>query len=131
MPDPIVTWLKTLLFVCLLLLVFVFAALAVNQQQVALSFVRWQTPFTLSIFWWLLMSLLLGIFLGWSYSWVRPFPLRLKCGFFLFSGDLRSMTRRSSSTVTSSPLRSSFFRIEFLFEKIILSDPDDIRSCGL
>ena len=38
------TWLKTLLFVCLLLLVFVFAALAVNQQQVALSFVRWQTP---------------------------------------------------------------------------------------
>ena len=59
-------------------MVFVFAALAVNQQQVALSFVRWQTPFTLSIFWWLLMSLLLGIFLGWSYSWVRHFPLRLQ-----------------------------------------------------
>ena len=67
-------------------------------------------------------------------SWTRrsgPLPLRLKRGFLLFSGDLRSMTRRSSSTVTSSTLRSSFFRIEFLFEKIILSDPDDIRSCGL
>jgi uncharacterized integral membrane protein len=71
-------WLKTLLFVCLLLLVFVFAALAVNQQQVALSFVRWQTPFTLSIFWWLLMALLLGIFLGWFYNWVRHFPLRMQ-----------------------------------------------------
>ena len=57
---------------------FVFAALAVNQQQVALSFVRWQTPFTLSIFWWLLMALLLGIFLGWSYNWVRFFPLRMQ-----------------------------------------------------
>ena len=44
------TWLKTLLFVCLLILVFVFAALAVNQQQVALSFLRWQTPFTLEYF---------------------------------------------------------------------------------
>ncbi len=41
------------------------------------------------------------------------------------------MTRRSSSTGTSSTLRSSFFRIVFLFEKIILTDPGDIRSCGL
>ena len=45
------TWLKSLLFVCVLILVFLFAALAVNQQQVALSFVLWETPFTLSIFW--------------------------------------------------------------------------------
>ena len=57
------TWLKSLLFISVLALVFVLAALAVNQQQVALNFVSWQTPFTLSIFWWLLMALLLGIFL--------------------------------------------------------------------
>ena len=71
-------WLKSLLFISILALVFVLAALAVNQQQVALNFVSWQTPFTLSIFWWLLMALLLGIFLGWLYNWLRHFPLRMQ-----------------------------------------------------
>jgi uncharacterized integral membrane protein len=61
-----------------LILVFLFAALAVNQQQVALSFVSWQTPFTLSIFWWLLMALLLGVVLGWFYNLVRHLPLRMQ-----------------------------------------------------
>ncbi|NCF76022.1 MAG: DUF1049 domain-containing protein [Proteobacteria bacterium] len=72
------TWLKSLLFVCVLILVFLFAALAVNQQQVALSFVRWETPFTLSIFWWLFLALMLGLFLGWLYSLVRHLPLRIQ-----------------------------------------------------
>lgn len=72
------TLLKTLFFISVLLLVFLFAALAVNQQQVALSFVGWQTPFTLSIFWWLFMALLLGILLGWLYNLVRHLPLRLQ-----------------------------------------------------
>lgn len=72
------TWLKSLLFICLLILVFVFAMLAVNQQQVALSFVSWQTPFTLSIFWWLLMAFLLGVLLGWFYNLVRHLPLRMR-----------------------------------------------------
>ena len=72
------TWLKTLFFISVLILVFLFAALAVNQQQVALSFVGWQTPFTLSIFWWLFMALLLGILLGWLYNLVRHLPLRLQ-----------------------------------------------------
>jgi uncharacterized integral membrane protein len=73
-----VTLLKTLFFISVLILVFLFAALAVNQQQVALSFVGWQTPFTLSIFWWLFMALLLGILLGWLYNLVRHLPLRLQ-----------------------------------------------------
>ena len=72
------SWFKSLFFFCLLLLVFLFAALAVNQQQVALSFVSWQTPFTLSIFWWLLMALVLGIVLGWFYNLVRHLPLRMQ-----------------------------------------------------
>ena len=72
------TWLKSLLFVCVLILVFLFAALAVNQQQVALSFVRWETPFTLSIFWWLFLALILGLLLGWLYSLVRHLPLRMQ-----------------------------------------------------
>ena len=72
------TLLKTLFFISVLILVFIFAALAVNQQQVALSFVGWQTPFTLSIFWWLFMALLLGVLLGWLYNLVRHLPLRLQ-----------------------------------------------------
>ena len=47
---------------------FLFAALAVNQEQVALTFAVWQTPFTLSIFWWLLAALVIGILLGVLYS---------------------------------------------------------------
>ena len=72
------TWLKSLLFVCVLILVFLFAALAVNQQQVALSFVRWETPFTLSIFWWLFLALMLGLLMGWLYNLVRHLPLRMQ-----------------------------------------------------
>lgn len=72
------TWLKSLLFICVLVFVFLFAALAVNQQQVALSFVQWETPFTLSIFWWLFLALTLGVFLGWFYSFVRHLPLRMQ-----------------------------------------------------
>ena len=49
-----------------------FAALAVNQEQVALTFAVWQTPFTLSIFWWLLGALVIGILLGVLYgSWLN------------------------------------------------------------
>lgn len=47
-----------------LVLAFVLAALAVRQPEVALNFVYWQTPFTLSVFWWLLLAFVLGITLG-------------------------------------------------------------------
>ena len=70
------TWLKTFLFVCLLL-VFVFAALAVNQQQVALSFAL-ADPVHPEYFLVAADVAAAWYFLGWSYSWVRHFPLRMQ-----------------------------------------------------
>lgn len=40
------------------------AALSVNQHETALTFAIWQTPFELSMFWWLLAAFLLGLFAG-------------------------------------------------------------------
>jgi hypothetical protein len=45
-----VSWLKSLFFFCLLLLVFLFAALAVNQQQVAVKFCQLADPVYLEHF---------------------------------------------------------------------------------
>ena len=64
--------LKSIAFFLVLSTAFLFAALAVNQEQVALTFAVWQTPFTLSIFWWLLGALMIGIMLGILYgSWLN------------------------------------------------------------
>jgi hypothetical protein len=42
----------------------VFAALSVNQYEMALNFAIWQTPFVLSMFWWLLAAFLIGLLVG-------------------------------------------------------------------
>lgn len=42
---------------------FCFALLAVNQSQVALTFLTWRTP-EVSMFWWLLLAFLLGVALS-------------------------------------------------------------------
>jgi uncharacterized membrane protein YciS (DUF1049 family) len=55
---------KWFLGLCSVLMVFVLAAVAVNQQELTLSFALWQTPFALSMFWWLLAAFLLGLFFG-------------------------------------------------------------------
>lgn len=44
-------------------MLFFLAALAVNQDPVALHFLNWETP-SLSVFWWLLGAFLLGLLLG-------------------------------------------------------------------
>lgn len=59
-----VQWLKTLALVATLLLAGVMGALAVNQEQVALSFAIWTTPFKLELFWWLLGAFLIGLLVG-------------------------------------------------------------------
>jgi len=68
-----VKWFFRLIMVCVLLFMAAFCTLAVNQQPVALSFLRWQTP-EIDLFWWLAASLLIGILIGWlmaGYSILR------------------------------------------------------------
>lgn len=43
----------------LAILVFCFALLAVNQSQVTLRFLSWESP-EVSVFWWLLLAFFLG-----------------------------------------------------------------------
>ncbi|MFU8813950.1 MAG: lipopolysaccharide assembly protein LapA domain-containing protein [Pseudomonadales bacterium] len=50
---------RKLLWAVLAIAVFGFALLAVNQGQIALRFLRWETP-EVSVFWWLLAAFLLG-----------------------------------------------------------------------
>lgn len=57
------SWLGRLFWAVLALLVFLFAALAVNQDEIALQFVTWRTP-EISMFWWLLAAFALGLTLG-------------------------------------------------------------------
>jgi uncharacterized membrane protein YciS (DUF1049 family) len=57
-------WIKTLALIAAMLLAFVFAALSVNQQEIALTFAIWETPFLLSMFWWLLMAFAAGLLFG-------------------------------------------------------------------
>ncbi len=56
-------WLIRLFWAALALLVFFFAALAVNQGHIALEFLIWRTP-EISVFWWLLVAFALGLLIG-------------------------------------------------------------------
>jgi len=58
-----VSWLGRLFWATLAVFVFLLAALAVNQDKIALQFVPWRTP-EWSVFWWLLLAFLLGLLLG-------------------------------------------------------------------
>lgn len=66
-----------LCWVLLAVLLFCFALLAVNQDQVALRFLSWQTP-EVSVFWWLLAAFLLGLTLGATAVGLGSLRLRLK-----------------------------------------------------
>jgi uncharacterized integral membrane protein len=57
------SWLGRLFWAVLAVGVFLFAALAVNQDRIALQFVTWRTP-EWSVFWWLLLAFLFGLLLG-------------------------------------------------------------------
>lgn len=57
------TWLGRLLVAVLAAVAFGFAALAVNQNEVALRFLAWETP-AISLFWWLLLTFGVGLAIG-------------------------------------------------------------------
>jgi uncharacterized integral membrane protein len=53
-------YLSRLAWFCIGLLVFSFAVLAVNQEQIALRFLAWETP-AASLFWWILLGFVTGL----------------------------------------------------------------------
>ena len=57
------SWLARLFWVSLAVVSFFLAALAVNQDKVALRFLSWETP-SVEVFWWLLAAFGLGLLLG-------------------------------------------------------------------
>lgn len=57
------SWLARVFWATLAILLFFLAALAVNQDPVALHFLTWRTP-SISVFWWLLGAFMLGLLLG-------------------------------------------------------------------
>lgn len=57
------SWLARVFWAVLAIILFFLAALAVNQDPVALHFLTWQSP-EWSVFWWLLAAFLLGLLLG-------------------------------------------------------------------
>lgn len=65
-------WLRSLVLIVAVVLAFLGAALAVNQQEISLNFAIWQTPFALSVFWWLLAAFGLGLVFGLlNAAWVN------------------------------------------------------------
>ena len=52
-----------LIFILTIGLLF-FSAIAANQEEITLRFAVWETPFKISVYWWLLIAFGLGIFIG-------------------------------------------------------------------
>ena len=61
----------------MLLIVALFASVAVNQEPVALQFLVWNTP-AVSVFWWLLAAMVLGTLLGFILAYLASFKMRLE-----------------------------------------------------
>ena len=62
------------LFISIILL----SALSVNQEEVVLKFAVWETPFKISVYWWLLAALALGFSLGSLNTFFINIRLRLE-----------------------------------------------------
>jgi len=62
--------------ILIILSVIAFGLLAVNQQQVSLEFLKWRTP-EMDLFWYLLITLVFGILIGWVLAGYSMFSLKL------------------------------------------------------
>ena len=62
------------LFISIILL----SALSVNQEEIVLKFAVWETPFKISVYWWLLAALALGFSLGSLNTFFINIRLRLE-----------------------------------------------------
>ena len=63
-----------MLFISVLLL----SALSVNQEEIVLRFAVWETPFQVSVYWWLLAAFGLGVFTGLLNTFFINIRLRLE-----------------------------------------------------
>lgn len=72
-------WLGNLVVALLFVLVLAFCTLAVmdNDEAVALRLLSWQTP-AISVYWWLVLALSLGLIFGWLFAMRGNLRLRLQ-----------------------------------------------------
>ena len=66
-----------LIFILTIGLLFV-SAIAANQEEISLRFAVWETPFKISVYWWLLIAFGLGIFIGLLNTFFVNAGLRLE-----------------------------------------------------
>ena len=66
-----------LIFILTIGLLF-FSAIAANQEEITLRFAVWETPFKISVYWWLLIAFGLGIFIGLLNTFFVNTGLRLE-----------------------------------------------------
>ena len=93
-------WIKTLTLLAALIIFFLFAALAVKQPVVSLNFAAWQTPYELSVFWWLLIAFCIGLIFGlFNTLWVN-FNLRMT------NRKLRQELNKKSDEAVKTPTQA-------------------------
>ncbi len=70
-------WRVLLVLIALLVLVLSLLAMVDNAELVRLRLLSWESP-ALSLYWWLLLALLVGVGLGWLFCQPRHWQLRLQ-----------------------------------------------------
>ena len=69
---------RNLVMLVLGLIVVLLAALSVNQEKIALKFAIWQTPYEISVYWWLLAAFGLGFFISLINTFLVNASLRIE-----------------------------------------------------